>query len=400
MARYRMRLKKSSIEVGDTVRVIAKSSLQWHVECVDEGSRKGFRAYVQVAEKDLVLERVSGSDDDEPEGSSGPEQSSSGPRNEREVVQSSYRSSHDSFEGSLDPVQPCPLLGGGAVACGDCGVQNRAGSSMCWSCMQPLNGAFDELLDESGEDEGPIEIRILAVYTLDCVVWDKQDVLEIATTGADLLAQNIYQCIDDLNAALENSEIDVYATLVKIEGNEPYVDHGQWIPTAPTDVYKSELLKGRKGQFARVLDLRAYYEADIVLFVVGSASGNAPMGGGLPARNREEAFVVVQYPKLLDEYTPAHEIAHLFGAEHDAGGYGMHPASKGPHDFAHGHVTEHWRTIMAYIQRKNGKPWGATVIPYFSNPDVSYQDEPTGTDVANNAAQIQAYAPTIVSFRG
>ncbi len=73
-----------------------------------------------------------------------------------------------------------------------------------------------------------------------------------------------------------------------------------------------------------------------------------------------------------------------------------HPLEDG--EFALGHVTEEWRTIMAYLNRKDGKSYGAEVIPHFSNPDVQYNGTATGTAQANNAKQIREYAPTLLSL--
>jgi len=231
--------------------------------------------------------------------------------------------------------------------------------------------------------------NILVAYTTDCVDWQQQELLPIETMSKEDLHSNIYESIDEMNGAFRNSSIDLEGKIVAIEAINTYVVNGQSVPMA-CDQYKQELLQG--SQFQQVFELRAKHKADVIMLVIGDHSTvGDPCGGALPATKKNEAFVVIPHRKLLTEYIPAHEIAHLFGAKHEQGS-DLHTQDDG--DTAHGHFTQEWRTIMCYELK-----WKTKVIQYFSNPNVSFKGEPTGTTKANNAARILENAPTIIGLR-
>jgi hypothetical protein len=91
------------------------------------------------------------------------------------------------------------VLGGGAVVCSSCGFQNRKGSTMCWSCMQPL---------EVEEDE---------------------EVLELSLSSIAL--GNAYEAACDIDAVLDEAKIK-YA----IQGSFAAAMHGAYMPEPPGDV--------------------------------------------------------------------------------------------------------------------------------------------------------------------
>ena len=123
--------------------------------------------------------------------------------------------------------------------------------------------------------------------------------------------------------------------------------------------------------------LRPQHEAHVVMVVVNSQCPGDAVGGAMPATRKNQAFVVLKFNQLVLVYTPAHEIGHLFGAGHEVGPYSVHNHPLEDGEFALGHVTEEWRTIMAYLNRKDGKSYGAEVIPHFGDPDVQYNGTAT-----------------------
>ena len=81
----------------------------------------------------------------------------------------------------------------------------------------------------------------------------------------------------------------------------------------------------------------------------------------------------------------------FLGARHDR----AIDANNMPFAYGHGHVNGKWRDIMSYQQTCNG----CVRIPYWSNPRVMYNGEPTGTDAADNARVILEQAERVSKFR-
>ena len=144
------------------------------------------------------------------------------------------------------------------------------------------------------------------------------------------------------------------------------------------------------GSFGKVHKLRDDHRADIVGLIVDD-----PSSCGLSTRvaaDSEEAYFVVHHSCAMITYSIAHEIGHIFGARHER----MVDASNAPFDFGHGYVNgRKWRDIMSYRESCGGCPR----IPYWSNPRISYDGEPTGTDANDNARVILEQAERVANFR-
>jgi hypothetical protein len=192
------------------------------------------------------------------------------------------------------------------------------------------------------------------------------------------------------------------------ETNEAYVDSG--IDLQLDLVYVTEVGYDESGDFqtdlsrlqnpndaylSEVQELRELHGADLVSMIV--ASGQY-CGIGYVMTNpgpffANYAFSVVSRGCATGYYSFAHELGHNMGCQHDHnhGGDGAYPYSYGHHNGA-----GTWRTIMAYAP--------GTRIQHFSNPEVSYVDEPTGTAAsdpqpADNARSINEVAGIVASFR-
>jgi hypothetical protein len=144
------------------------------------------------------------------------------------------------------------------------------------------------------------------------------------------------------------------------------------------------------GLFSEVHKLRDEKRADIVGLIVDD-----PSSCGLSTRvaaDSEEAYFVVHHSCAMITYSIAHEIGHIFGARHER----TVDASNSPFDFGHGYVNgRKWRDIMSYRESCGGCPR----IPYWSNPRISYDGEPTGTDANDNARVILEQAERVTLFR-
>ena len=143
------------------------------------------------------------------------------------------------------------------------------------------------------------------------------------------------------------------------------------------------------GVFKGVRKLRDDTRADVVGLIVDD-----PSGCGLSTRvgaDAEEAFFVVHLACATLTNSIAHEVGHIIGARHDRS------IDKGGHlPYAHGYVNgSKWRDIMSYHEACNGCPR----IPFWSNPRIMYQGEPTGTPLADNARVILEQAERVSKFR-
>jgi hypothetical protein len=144
------------------------------------------------------------------------------------------------------------------------------------------------------------------------------------------------------------------------------------------------------GTLKDVHRLRDEKRADIVGMIVDD-----PSGCGLSTRvapDPEEAYFVVHHSCVAISLSIAHEIGHILGARHERGS----DENESPFPYGHGHVNgTKWRDIMSYQQSCDG----CRRIPYWSNPRISYQGEPTGTNDDDNARVILQQAERVANFR-
>jgi hypothetical protein len=143
------------------------------------------------------------------------------------------------------------------------------------------------------------------------------------------------------------------------------------------------------GPFQRVRKLRDEKKADIVGLIVDD-----PSGCGLSTRvaaDSEDAYFVVHHSCAAITISIAHEVGHILGARHDRAIDG----NDSPFAYGHGHVNGKWRDIMSYRQSCDG----CLRIPFWSNPRVMYNGEPTGTDNEDNARVILEQAERVSKFR-
>lgn len=144
------------------------------------------------------------------------------------------------------------------------------------------------------------------------------------------------------------------------------------------------------GSLKAVRKLRDTKRADIVGLILDD-----PSGCGLSTRvaaDAEEAYFVAHHSCAAITYSIAHEIGHILGTRHDR----QTDAGNSPFPFGHGYVNGNkWRDLMSYQESCDGCPR----IPYWSNPRIKYQGEPTGTAANDNARVILSQAERVSKFR-
>ncbi|MBX2892147.1 MAG: zinc-dependent metalloprotease [Saprospiraceae bacterium] len=143
---------------------------------------------------------------------------------------------------------------------------------------------------------------------------------------------------------------------------------------------------------AMVAQMRDDTQADLVVVYTDGEYSLWGVAGALGPSSGSALCIVNRVGESL--HTTAHEMAHLLGCRHD-----IYDDPNG--DFEHGHIfkTGCWpfrdkqKTVM-YV------PVSPQRIPYFSNPDVYYKKESTGTEeYENNARQLRTNACTVAAFR-
>lgn len=113
------------------------------------------------------------------------------------------------------------------------------------------------------------------------------------------------------------------------------------------------------------------------------------------AGNVEIAYGITEIDAAGGRFTFTHELAHLFGASHDNYTNSTFPYARG-----YNFKTGWWpfkktrRTIL------NSLNSGDSRILHFSNPNVNYKNEATGTNTQDNARQLRSLATTVCDYRG
>ena len=231
----------------------------------------------------------------------------------------------------------------------------------------------------------PFVQDIMVVYTPACVTRYGQNGIE----------SKVLQAISDANAAYQNSQVNARLNLV-------YLGLVNYVETGDMGVALSALQSTSDGKIDEVHALRNQYGADLVCLVDEDANycGIAYVMQTVSTSFASYAFSVV-YSSCLSSLTLPHEVGHNQGNQHDranAGFQGAYPYSYGWRRC----VTDGtgFRTIMSYSCS------GGTRIPYFSNPNLSFNGFPIGVsyeldpaNAADNVRSMNNTAATIATLR-
>ncbi len=259
---------------------------------------------------------------------------------------------------------------------------------------------LDTISRHTAGPDGKTTLDILLVYTSNADNW------AAGQGGIDLV---IAEMINRSQNALDNSEIAVELRVVfsglinyNQDGDSGVsgVDQLRRITTSPEFSLGTEF----EGYMNEVHDLRNQYGADLVSgLMLLSDIGGVAWRGSSAAPDPRYAFSINRIQQMTTTYTFIHEVGHNLGLAHS-----RNQQSNTANIFGGGfEYSTGWRfttsqaqtfaTVMTY-------PEGDERIPVFSNPDILWQGEPTGSydgffAPADAARAIRHTAPFIAGNR-
>jgi hypothetical protein len=171
----------------------------------------------------------------------------------------------------------------------------------------------------------------------------------------------------------------------------------------------------------QVAALRDHYAADVVLYLTQGSCippvgqviilgiSYIPGNNGVPVPPAPDyAFAASLYDCANNpgDWVAAHEVAHVFGANHNMDQEPHNPTPLQPYAWGHwkkhlwtGDPIEGARTLMAYVDRCLDITDVCPRIQYYSNPNVTVDWFTTGTATHDNARLIKLEAPTLAQYR-
>jgi len=276
-------------------------------------------------------------------------------------------------------------------------------------------GGTEEDYDEEEELDGEEDEDILNIEYDSNSNWEKKDTLSFpilrsavthdckirvlvsytpyAKTFSSNIKNRVLLAVALVNEAFISSDINyqielAYAGLTNYEEGDNTISD-----------FRKSLRRFRNkndGYMDEIHTLREKYSADICVILLGNHS----LWGLATGINvvKDRAFCAVHSSEAcIADHSFDHEIGHLVGCRHD---YYVDP-NLVPHSYCHGYINPSmtWRTIMAYNNKCKKEGCNCPVIGYWSNPNVFYNGEPTGTSsLCNNARVWNEHSDNIMTF--
>jgi hypothetical protein len=198
----------------------------------------------------------------------------------------------------------------------------------------------------------------------------------------DRVAQQLFvdAGLANINQANVNSQVDITFESVGIMDVTDYPERDTF-----GDML-DDLTDVKHAQLGKPVDsFRSAHHADLVVMVVANRT-LCGLAWRMPSPRPKYGLSVVAQNCFLSSFTVGHEMGHNFGASHNLGQYGGVPKN----DPVWGHGIQHaagptpWRDIMAY----ECSPTKCPKILIWSNPTLTYQGDPVGSEEHENVARV------------
>jgi hypothetical protein len=256
------------------------------------------------------------------------------------------------------------------------------------------NGISDGIMaasicDITGTCANPSVIDLMIVYTP----------LASSSWGGDAnTVANLTQAVTNMNTAMTNSGVTNVTFRLVHTRKVNYTESGSF----STDL--SRLAGTTDGFMDSVHIYRNQYGADMVSLIIGTPTSSCGIGY-LNTSNLTysagNAFNVSLYSCVVGNYTMSHEFGHNMGLRHDW----YVDASTSPCSHHHGYSNQNaisqgtasptsarWRTIMAYNDQCASVGFNCTRLNRWSNPNLTYNGDPTGIAIGSTNPSDEAYA--------
>jgi len=226
--------------------------------------------------------------------------------------------------------------------------------------------------------DGVTEIDVMVVWT---------PAMRTAVGGTAAAAESlVLSAIANANTAYANSGVN--ARLRLVYSGEVSFGEGN----ISTDL--TSLSSQTDGRLDEVHALRSQYGADVVTLLGSGYAAAGACGVGylmqtVTAGFASNAFNIVDQSCAAGYLSYAHEVGHNQGIHHDPANASSNPSY--PYAYGYQDPGNVFRTVMSY--------GGATRVPFFSSPSLTYNGRVTGTSSQDNARALSNNIATVAAFR-
>jgi hypothetical protein len=255
-------------------------------------------------------------------------------------------------------------------------IENNASNNACHSTLRAVTPTLSE-------SNAAVTVDVLVVYS--------PAAKEVVAQNGSEIHTLIDQGLQRSNLVLSNSQTNVTLNLV----HKQLVDYTE-ASNPNTDL--SRLRNPEDGYADEVHALRTRYHADLVVLLLGE-TGSSVAGAGYVMSyedgNAKSGFSVVRAKFIAASYTLIHEIGHNFGCGHhtDTDNTALYSYSHGYRGIST--LGTKFSTVLTY---ENTTGMNYPRIPYFSDPNMSFEDTPIGSADANNAKTIRQTKSVIAAY--